>query len=58
MLKNLYYWIASGFMASNLCSNIALAMTLQKRHCEGYEKCKDGDAKPEAIQRYLYINTI
>jgi len=27
-LKNLHYWIASGFMARGLCSTVALAMTL------------------------------
>jgi len=49
-LKNLRCWIASGFMARGFCSVIALAMTsLEERHCEGNDKCIDGDIKPEAI---------
>ena len=52
LLGNLRCWIASGFMARSFCSVIALAMTsLQERHCEGNDKCIDGDIRPEAIQQ-------
>jgi len=57
-LGNLRCWVASGFMASGLCSAIALAMTLleatvstgkqhhyQKRHCE-VGRIPEQQAKP------------
>jgi len=52
----MHRWIASGLMTRGFCSIVALAMTFLmkrsflQRHCEGYDKCIDGNIKPEAIQ--------
>ena len=55
VVREMRRWIASGFIVRGFCGVVALAMTLQeatshqRRHCEGYDKCTDGDIKPEAI---------